>query len=113
MPFLEGGPVLERDYQAELIHEIQRRYPNAVVLKNDTSYMQGIPDLLILNDDRWAMLEVKLSRRSRHQPNQNYYIDLFDAMSFGAFIYPENEQDVLDDLQRAFPTRRAARISQR
>lgn len=105
--------MLERTYQAQLIRRLQRRFPNAVVLKNDTSYLQGVPDLLILNDDRWAMLEVKASRDSELQPNQDYYVDLFDAMSFGAFIYPENEEDVLHDLQRTFPARRTARVSQR
>lgn len=105
--------MLESRYQAQLIRRIQFRFPGAIVLKNDTSYLQGVPDLLVLNDDRWAMLEVKASCDAELQPNQDYYVELFDAMSFGAFIYPENEQDVLHDLQRTFPASRAARVSQR
>ena len=59
------------------------------------------------------MLEVKASQYSAHQPNQDYYVDMLDDMSFAAFIYPENKETILDELQQAFGTRRSARISQR
>lgn len=71
-------------------------------MKNDSAYVQGIPDILILYRDRWAMLEVKVSSKARHRPNQEYYIQMFGDMSFGAFIYPENEMEIFSDLQRAF-----------
>lgn len=105
--------MLERTYQAQLIRRMQRRFPGAVVLKNDTGYLQGVPDLLVLNGDRWAMLEVKASEDADIQPNQDYYVNLFDDMSFGAFIYPENEEDILYEVQRSFQTRRTTRLSQR
>lgn len=81
------------------------------MLKNDTSYIQGIPDLLVLYEDKWAMLEVKVSPVSAVQPNQEYYIDMLDSMSFAAFIYPENEREVLNALQRSFKSRRQTRVS--
>ena len=88
-------------------------FPGCVILKNDAGYMQGIPDLLILFENKWAMLEVKASERSREQPNQNYFVELLDSMSFAAFIYPENEDEVLYALQQTFRPRRVARVSQR
>ena len=88
-------------------------FPGCVILKNDAGYMQGIPDLLILFENKWAMLEVKASERSREQPNQDYFVDLLDSMSFAAFIYPENEDEVLYALQQTFRPRRVARVSQR
>lgn len=94
--------MLESKYQAYLIKELRRLFPGCVVLKNDTDYLQGIPDLLILWRRRWAALEVKPRANAPHQPNQDYYVDLLDEMSFAAFIYPENEEDVLSDLQSAF-----------
>lgn len=97
--------MLENVYQARLIKRLKRMFPECVILKNDTSYLQGVPDLLVLFRDRWAMLEVKPSKDSPAQPNQPYYVELFDGMSFGAFIYPENEEDVLNDLQSAFSSR--------
>lgn len=101
----------ENQYQAQLIKKLKSLFPACVVLKNDSAYAPGIPDLLVLYNNRWAMLEVKATARSRVQPNQEYYVQRFDRMSFGAFIYPENEEEVLYDLQRAFAPRRAARLS--
>lgn len=105
--------MLEREYQADLIKKIRRLMPGCIVLKNDTGYMQGIPDLTILYGERWAMLEVKASKSARIRPNQSHYVEEIDRMSFCAFIYPENERYVLDELQQALGARRSARISQR
>jgi len=92
---------LENKYQADLIKKIKARIPGCMVLKNDPDYIQGIPDLLILYKEHWAMLEVKKSSTEKHQPNQDYYIDKFGEWTFSSFIYPENEEEVLDELQRA------------
>lgn len=91
----------ERVFQAKLIKRLKKEFPGAMVLKNDPGYLQGMPDLTILYRDRWAVLEVKASKRASHQPNQEYYIDALDEMSYAAFIYPENEEDVLSELQHA------------
>jgi len=104
---------LESRFQARLIKKLKVLFPDCVVLKNDTDYQQGVPDLLVLYRDQWAMLEVKASATSDEQPNQGYYIDKFDSMSFGAFIYPENAEEVLDALQSTFQPRRKTRVSQR
>lgn len=96
----------ESKFQAELIRDLRRMFPRCVILKNDSGYLQGVPDLIILFEDRWAMLEVKASATADVQPNQEYYVGMLDRMSFSAFIYPENRKGVLDDLQRAFQSRR-------
>jgi len=100
---------LESKFQAELIEELTQLFPGCFILKNDSGYSQGIPDLLVLHRNKWAMLEVKASATARHQPNQDYYIDMFDEMSYGAFIFPENKEEILRELQSAFGTRRVAR----
>lgn len=104
---------LEAKFQGELIKELYALFPGCLVLKNDPAYMQGILDLSIFYKSHWAMLEVKASQYSEHQPNQDYYVDMLDDMSFAAFIYPENKETILDGLQQAFRTRRPSRISQR
>lgn len=101
----------ESRFQSDLIKEIKCLFPQAIVLKNDAGYLQGIPDLLVLVEDRWAALEVKASRHSPRQPNQEYYVGLLDGMSFAAFVYPENKEDVLYDLQQTLQPRRQARLS--
>lgn len=93
---------LERDYQAKLIKKIKDQFPGCIVMKNDSSYIQGIPDLLVLYRDKWASLEVKRSATASHRPNQEYYVDLMDGMSFSRFISPDNEKEVLHEMEQAF-----------
>lgn len=92
----------ESAYQAKLIKKLERLFPGCIIDKNDPTYRQGTPDLVIYYGDKWAMLEVKASIDADERPNQRYYIERLNAMSFAAFIYPENEQEVLDGLQHAF-----------
>ena len=92
----------EAQYQAKLIKKIRFMLPGCVILKNDSSYMPGVPDILILFHSRWAMLEIKLSSDAYQQPNQDYYVHLLDEMSFASFINPQNEEEVLYDLQLSF-----------
>ena len=101
---------MENKYQAQLIRKLRKMFVGCIILKNDSSYLQGVPDLLILWNDRWAALECKDDAGSREQPNQRYYVNLMDRMSFAAFTFPENEEDVLRELQRSFTSRRSARF---
>ena len=99
--------MLESVFQSKLIKEIEERFPGSIVTKVE-SYIQGFPDLLVLYEDRWAMLECKRNRNAKHQPNQDDYVEKLDGMSFSRFIYPENKEEVLNDLQQAFGARREA-----
>jgi hypothetical protein len=103
--------MLESKFQASLIKNIKDRFPGCVVLKNDANYKQGIPDLTVFYKDKWAWLETKRSRNASHQPLQDYYIDRGNEMSFARFVSPENESEVLDELQQAFQPRRKTRVS--
>jgi hypothetical protein len=93
---------LEARYRIDLIKRLQSIFPGCVVLTNDPAWNQGIPDILILFGTQWAMLEIKRSANSPARPNQPYWVDFYDEMSFAAFIYPENEEQVLDALQTTF-----------
>ena len=86
----------ENVFQASLIRTLKNVFPGCIVLKNDPNYIQGIPDLLVLYGPKWIALECKRSADEPHRPNQDYYIDLMDKMSFARFIYPENCQSVLE-----------------
>lgn len=96
----------ENQFQARLIKRLKVLFPGCIVMKNDSGYIQGIPDLTILWNDKWAFLECKQSANASRQPNQEYYIETASKMSFGRFIFPENEEEVLSDLQQAFGTGR-------
>lgn len=93
--------MLERDFQSQLIKDIKQMLPGCIVMKTDPNYIQGIPDLLILYRDKWAALECKKSEKASRRPNQEYYVELMDEMSFADFIYPENKEEVLNELQQS------------
>ena len=93
---------LERDFQSKLVRELKRMFPGCIVTKLDSAYIQGIPDLLILYKNRWAALECKRSAAARKRPNQEYYVRRMNEMSFSRFIFPENKEEVLHELQQAF-----------
>ena len=105
--------IRESRFQRNLILDLEDMFPGCVVMKNDPNYIQGIPDLIILYEDKWAALECKRSAREKHQPNQDYYITKMNSMSYAAFIYPENKEDILDELQQALQPRRKTRLSKR
>lgn len=91
---------LESGFQDRLIQELKTRFPGCMTFKMDQ--IQGIPDVLVLYQDKWAALECKKSANAKRQPNQEYYVGLMNEMSFSRFIYPENKEEVLNELQRSF-----------
>ena len=94
--------MLESAFQSKLIKDLKDMFPGCIVIKNDANYIQGIPDLMILYKDKWAALECKASKNAKRRPNQKYYVDAMDSMSFARFICPENKEEVINELQRAF-----------
>jgi hypothetical protein len=101
----------ESAFQKGLINDLKKRFPGCMVLKNDPNHIQGIPDLLVLYEGRWAALECKKAKQASHQPNQDYYVERMNEMSFSRFVYPENKENVLDELQQSFQSCRPARFS--
>lgn len=95
-------PKKESAFQAKLIRDLEKRYEGCVVLKNDPTHKQGFPDLTILHGDKWAALECKRGEDEHHQPNQDYYVEKLNGMSYSRFIFPENREDVLEELDKFF-----------
>ena len=100
-PFIFGGEAgvaapRESNFEKRLIKEIKQLFPGAIVSKlRDT---QGIPDRLILYGSKWAALEIKRELGASHRPNQDWYVEKMDQMSFSRFVYPENKDEVLQAL---------------
>ena len=92
----------EREYQRGLKERLEDRFPGAYIFKTDPSQKRGAPDLIILFGDRWAALEVKRSRDASHRPLQDKRIAQLNHMSFAAIIFPENEKEVIYEMERAF-----------
>ena len=102
---------MESGFQDRLKKDIETMFPGSMVFKMEQR--QGIPDLLILYGDRWASLECKKEEKAKRQPNQEYYVGKMNEMSFSRFVYPENREEVLSELQEAFGSSRTSRISGR
>lgn len=102
--------MLENKFKTELVSEIEEMFPGCIVVHLDPNEIQGIPDLLVLYENKWAALEGKKSANAPHRPNQDYYVNLMNKMSFASFIYPENKEEVLYELQQAFCIRRPTRV---
>ena len=92
----------ESDFQKKLKKELEEMFPGCIISKLDSAYIQGIPDYLILYKNKWGTLENKKSAKAPHQPNQDYYVNKMNEMSFSRFIYPENKKEVLTELQTFF-----------
>lgn len=92
----------ESDFQSNLKKELKKMFPGCIITKMDSGDIQGIPDLLILYKGKWATLECKKNAKASKRPNQEYYVNKMNSMSFSRFIYPENKEEVLNELQRAF-----------
>ena len=92
----------ENKFQSDLIKEIKERFDGCIVTKLDSAHIQGIPDLLVLYKDKGATVECKRNSKASHRPNQEYYVNKMNEMSFSRFVYPENKEAVLDELQQSF-----------
>ncbi len=101
---------LESKFKTDLIKEIERLFPGAIVLKTNANQIQGMSDNIILFRNKWAAFDAKKDEDSPHQPNQDYYIGLLNEMSYAAFVHPKNKEDFLYDLQQTFRFSRRARI---
>jgi hypothetical protein len=100
-------------FKRRLIKELEAEYPGAVILKNDANFHQGIPDHIILFGPHWAMFDAKANKNAPHRPNQDYFIEFLNEMSYASFVYPENKEVFLDELQQALRPIRSARFSRR
>lgn len=103
--------ILESKFQHYLIEKLKDELPGVIILKNDSEYIQGFPDLLILYNENWAALETKPHKNASIQPNQDFWIENLSRMSFASFIYPENEKEILDELYKTLRARRSTRFS--
>lgn len=91
----------EGKFKKELKDDLRNLFPGCLITQLDPNDIQGIPDLLILWNNRWATLECKKSENARHRPNQDYYVGKMNEMSYSSFIFPENKEVVLGELQQA------------
>lgn len=94
--------MLENRFKTNLIRELKHMFPGCIITHMDPTEIQGIPDILILYKNKWATLEGKKTATASVRSNQKYYVDLMNDMSFSRFIFPENKNEVLEELKEYF-----------
>lgn len=98
-------------YKRKFMDKLEELYPGCYLLLLDPSHKQGVPDVLMLWNGMWAAFEVKASKNAKRQPNQPWHVARMNEMSYAAFVYPENEEAVLHELQEVFQSFGDARVS--
>ncbi len=94
--------MLENKFKSKLAKEIETRFPGSMVLHLSPNEFQGIPDLMVIYKDKWAALEGKRESSASKRKNQDYYVNKLNAMSYAAFIFPENKEEILNELTKLF-----------
>ena len=91
----------ESDFQKKLIGQLEKRFPGSIIMKNDPTYIQGIPDLTMLYKNSFVAFECKRSANASKQPNQEWYVNEINKMGgIAYFIYPENMEETINDISR-------------
>ena len=53
-----GLLMLESEFQNKLIQELKKMFKGCIVTKLDSSHIQGIPDLLILYNNKLSLIHI-------------------------------------------------------
>jgi hypothetical protein len=96
--------MLESTFKYEVRKKIEKMFPGIICTRTDPTQIQGFPDMLLLYGDKWAALEFKKDINSTLRPNQQYYIDMLNELSYASIIHPQNMDEVLNDIQKKFST---------
>ena len=92
----------ESTFKTRFLNRVEEEFPGCIIIRLDPEFLQGIPDTLVLIGTTWFALEFKRSKTAPKRPNQDYYVEKLYHMSYAAFVYPENEEEIFDELQRTF-----------
>ena len=95
--------MLESKFKSDFKNDIRVRIPHVKMFEPKT-HTRGAPDLIILGPGCWAVVEFKRFEDADRQPGQEDTIDILGEMGFAYFAFPENAEEVLNGLERLFPT---------
>lgn len=86
--------VLEKDFQATVIRWLKKQ--GCVVLKYEANATTraGVADVFFCKEGFYGFLECKKSKNAKKRPGQQAFIDKMAEWSYGAFVYPENWDEI-------------------
>lgn len=90
--------MLERNFQQKLIKELKNLGFTVWKNQQNATTETARPDLLVLKGVFWGCLEVKKERLAKHRPLQDVKVLKYNQMSYAAFVYPENKDQIINQL---------------
>ncbi len=93
--------MLENLFKKYVKKRIIDRFPN-LDLDFITPTNRSMPDMIIIAPIVWAALEFKRSEGASLRPNQDYHIMRLNEKGYATFVFPENVEEVLDELEILF-----------
>ncbi len=95
--------MLESEFKKRTIQRIKDRLPSLDLdFINTKPFNRSMPDTFVIGPWCWAALEFKRSEDADQQANQDYHIERLNRKGYARFVFPENVEEVLDDLEAVF-----------
>lgn len=95
--------VLEKDFKKSFQTRVKRAvHPLAILqYKQDSTTVAGFPDTIIVLEGITIFIEFKKSRTAKFRPGQKEWIEKLNNNGHFAFVcYPENADEVLEEIKR-------------
>lgn len=91
---------LEKDFQSKFLAKLRKLGCKCYKQQMNATTRAGTPDVIVLLGPVWIMLEFKKAKNSPKRPGQQKNIDWANEVSFGWFVYPENADEVYEQIKR-------------
>lgn len=88
----------ESDFQRDFIKGLKDLGFKCIRVKASGNVNKSYPDYAIFYRFFWGWLEFKKFKDAEVQPGQKEKVEWANENSFGAFVYPENSQAMIDRL---------------
>lgn len=88
----------EAKFQKKFIDNLKNLGFKCIRVKASGNINKSYPDYAVFYGKFWAWLEFKKSKDAEVQPGQPENVEWAKKNSYGAFVYPENAEDVFDYL---------------
>lgn len=89
----------EADFQAKAIKWLRSKGFKCFKQQMNATTRVGTPDLFIFNEGFWGWIEFKKSKNSPKRPGQEQNIAWAQENSWGEFVYPENWEQIKEELE--------------
>ena len=95
--------MLESEFKKKFCARVKRAVKPITILqyKQDATTVTGFPDTIIILEGITVFIEFKKSKTAKFRPGQKEWIEkLKDKGHFAWVCYPENADDILEEIKR-------------